>query len=217
MEIFLIVLIACFVGIIFISGASKQKAEDARKQRHEREKVAAQERISQRESQKKAYEQSLSEYCKSYGSTSRIISMEEYDIDKQIIAFESSGNVLIMGDVYKMKSILGCELIDNSHIIKGKETIVTSADPVDTLGKMDAASMLFGRKTGNVLGAATAEKKTTVTRAPDRKIEDYRINITIDNLSKPIVTIDTKSRSKASEIKALMDIIVYRNSQPSSL
>lgn len=37
MEIFLIVLIACFVGIIFISGASKQKADDARKQRYERE------------------------------------------------------------------------------------------------------------------------------------------------------------------------------------
>lgn len=203
----LILAAVLLVFIVIYSNKKEKKDKEQEAIRQEwRQKIADSTAKKQAE-----YDEGYADLVSKYGIPDKVISLRDGEISQQVMLFEGVERLFLCGRDVEMKSILSSELIDESIIVKGKETIKTTTDPWDTLGKMDGASMLLGRKTGNLVGAASAEKTTTVSRQPDRKIDAFSIKVTVDSLTDPVLVIKTDNRVKADELSALLEVIVHRN------
>lgn len=203
-------LVAFFVlvGIIVISENSKaQKKQEEAKQRNER--IAIQ-RHAEKEAKMILYADSHKKLISKHGTPDKTITLEEFDIQKEIIVFGKANRIWLLGKDLPMSDILSCDLNDNQRTVKGNISYETKT----STGNMAKRAIVGGVLTGGVgavVGGATARKETISKQENDRVIHDYTVFININNLSEPIVKICLGSDgSKANEIVGLMNVIINR-------
>ena len=191
------------IGIYFISTDDKRKKEIEEKKR----KLEEQKELLEKQKLDKIdkYNQEKEALVAKYGNPDKCISIEEYDLNKEIVVFGKVKRVFLLGEDLSFCSILGCTFSDNPQVKKG-EVKYSSAT------KTNNANMI-GRA---VVGGTTAAKDTVtvVTHANDTVIHDYTVVINVNSFSNPVVRIPLgKDGAKVNEIVGLMNVVINANNR----
>jgi hypothetical protein len=195
-----------------ISGAIWQNKKDEKEREERKRKQEEKKALKQVEFEQKmpVYNAKKDELVSKYGQPDKIITMEELNLEKEIIAFGSTNRIWIMGKDLPMNDILSCTFNDNHRTIKGSVSYETKT----STGNMAKRAIVGGVLTGGVgavIGGATARKETTAIQENDKVIHDYTVIININSLSEPIVKIPLGSDgAKVNEIVGLMNVIISR-------
>ena len=191
-----------------ISGSIWQNQKDA-KIRKEQE-LKRKERAIQREQRTLIYNQHYNELISKYGVPDKALIVEEHNLDTAIIAFGKVNRIWLLGKDLPMSDILGCTFSDNPRIKRGNMLCKTTTNTNDMIKRAWIGDFLHGEK-GAIIGGSTASKETVIKFGNDRTIHNYTVNININSLSNPIMTINLGSNAAAvNEIIGLMNVIINR-------
>ena len=206
----ILILIAVIIIIIFIVQTQKEnQTTSIQKQRSQESKAKREEDLQNRIIP--AYNSSRTELINKYGSPTKSIKIDQYDLNKEIIAFEESKRIWICGNDYPMKSILGCTFSDDKRIVKGLITSTTKANNGNMVKRAVVGDVLLGGA-GAVIGGATATKSTITTQEDDKVFHSYTVFVNVDSLSEPIINIQIgDNETKLNEIIGLVNVIINRN------
>ena len=206
---FILLMVAILCGIFFSFtywGTSKQRKINKNSQ----EEIQVQE-IIKFEKEKEEYASAMSDLVNKYGNPDKVISLNGYDINNDIIAFGNTKRVWIAGKDLQMSDILNCTYNDNSYIEKGAVSYETRTKN----GSMATRAIVGGVLTGGVgamVGGATAKKSTIVNQENDTLIHDYTVIINVNSLSEPIIRIPLGNDiDMVDDIVGLMNVIISRH------
>lgn len=198
--VFLIV-IAIIVGISDRQKVQEHKAREEEQRKKEKERLEA--KIQKYEAQKHAF-------LMKHGTPDKTIIVERYDINSEILVYENKKNLYLMGKDYGFNDIISCTFSDNSKIIRGKITSVTTSDTGNTIGRSIVGGVVAG-SAGAIIGGATSKKHTEFKQDDDTIIHDYTVIININSISEPVIRIHTGDDGRlTNEIVGLMNVIVAR-------
>jgi hypothetical protein len=172
--------------------------------------------------QQMAVEQKFSEdfelLVKKYGNCDKIIKLGD-DIEDCVMAFSSSQQLFIKGELVRFDSILNCYLIDNDTTITtttGRTDSTTQNNTGSTIGRAVVGGVVAGG-VGAIVGGATAKKETTSTHrstSVTKKKHDYVIVLEIRDIAQPIIKISCAENEDAScEILGMVNAIISLNQQ----
>lgn len=152
-----------------------------------------------------------------YGEITKIIPIEEDDLNKSIIVFEKTNCVVINGLEMSMDDILRCTYVDNTRTEKGAVAYESKTENGSLIKRAIVGNLLLG-SAGAIIGGATAKTTTTIVRQDNDTIyHDYTIIVNINSLSSPIIKINLgQDGSKVDEIIGLMNVIINRRNNASS-
>ena len=157
-----------------------------------------------------AYNQSRNDLINKYGNPVKSFILEQYNLNKEIIAFEESKRIWICGNDFPMKSILSCTFTDNQNVVKGQITSTTKTNTGNMVKRAVVGDVLLGGA-GAIIGGSTASKSTISTQENDKVIHDYTIILNVDSLAEPIIRVHIGSDGKlVNEIVGLMNVIIKR-------
>ena len=206
---FILLMVAILCGIFFSFtywGTSKQRKINKNSQ----EEIQVQE-IIKFEKEKEEYASAMSDLVNKYGNPDKVISLNGYDINNDIIAFGNTKRVWIAGKDLQMSDILNCTFNDKSYIEKGAVSYETRTKN----GSMATRAIVGGVLTGGVgamVGGATAKKSTIVNQENDTLIHDYTVIINVNSLSEPIIRIPLGNDiDMVDDIVGLMNVIISRH------
>lgn len=209
--IFVLVVLVLFMIIGAISSNVDQEKEQKRKEAREKRQKELEEKLEER---KKIYENKKSEQASRLGEADKIISIEEYDIDKEIAIFGQAKKIVLLGNEFPFSDILSCTAEDDYKIIKGKTeyTSQTKAKNGSTVGRAIVGGVLAG-SAGAIIGGSTAKKETTtmVHQKDDIIIHRYSVIVNVNSLTNPIITIPLwDDKAKLNEIVGLLNVIIKK-------
>jgi ABC-type multidrug transport system fused ATPase/permease subunit len=205
----ILLLIAIFAVIaIVISSQKDNKKREAQQKRSQELKAKREEDLKTRIIP--AYNESRTELINRYGNPTKVFLLEQYNLNKEIIAFEESKRIWICGNDFPMKSILSCTFTDDKKIVKGQITSTTKTNSGNMVKRAVVGDVLLGGA-GAVIGGSTARKSTITTQEDDKVVHDYTVIINVDSLSEPIIRVHIGSDGKTvNEIVGLMNVIINR-------
>lgn len=150
------------------------------------------------------------EFAKQYGNEKlKIIddlSLSTVNSLDYLYVFQQTETLIINNNPYKFNDILDYD-IEDTPTTKTGNVSTTKSNTGSMIGRAIVGDLVAGQA-GAIIGGSTG-KKTTITTGEDNLIHNYTINITINNLKKPIESINTKNDSKAtSEIVSILNIIL---------
>lgn len=205
---FILLMIAVLCGIFF--GFTYWGTSEERKTNKSKEEEAHVQKIIKFEKEKEEYASAMSGLVNKYGKPDKVISLNGYDINHDIIAFGNVKRVWITGKDLQMSDILNCTVHDNSYIEKGAVSYETRTNN----GSMATRAIVGGVLTGGVgamVGGATAKKSTVVNQKNDTLIHDYTVIINVNSLSEPIIRIPLDDDiDMVDDIVGLMNVIISR-------
>ena len=209
--IFVLVVLVLFMIIGAISSNVDQEKEQKRKEAREKRQKELEEKL---EEKKKIYENKKIEQASRLGEVDKVISIEEYDIDKEIAIFGQTEKIVLLGNEFSFFDILSCTAEDDYKIIKGKTeyTSQTKAKNGSTVGRAIVGGVLAGGA-GAIIGGSTAKKETTtlVHQKDDIIIHRYSVIVNVNSLSNPIITIPLGAdKAKLNEIVGIMNVIIKK-------
>lgn len=184
-------------------------------QRKEEENLRKQELLEQKrieeEKARLAIEKRKNELIEKYGNIDRTIVLSndrtEYDLDRDIIVFGGSKHILIEGVDYKFSDILNCELEDDKTVTKGRSYATTQLS--SGTRTMVALDTLAGRSDWATADAASGNKVTVTHKEPDIIKHQYKVHITTNNLSNPLITLYFLSNGKlARDVNSLITAVI---------
>jgi len=206
--ILLILTVSLIIAIIHSAKKEDKKREDKDKKMKESE--------AEREAELQnviipAYNNARSQLIDKYGNPAKVFVLEQYNLDKEIIAFEESKRIWICGKDFEMKSILSCTFTDDVKVVKGQIISTTKTKSGNMVKRAVVGDVLLGGA-GAVIGGSTAKKSTITTQEDDKVYHDYTVVINVDSLSDPIIRVHLGSDGKTlNEIVGLMNVIIQRN------
>ena len=157
-----------------------------------------------------AYNESRMEIINKYGNPTKVFVLEQYNLNKEIIAFEESKRIWICGYDFPMKSILSCTFTDNQKVVKGQITSTTKTNSGNMVKRAVVGDVLLGGA-GAIIGGSTASKSTITTQENDIIYHNYTLIINVDSLSEPIIRVNMGSDdTTVNEIVGLMNVIINR-------
>jgi len=157
-----------------------------------------------------AYNESRTKLIDKNGRPTKAFILEQYNLNKEIIAFEESKRIWICGRDYQMKSILSCTFTDDVKVIKGQITSTTKTNSGNMVKRAVVGDVLLGGA-GAIIGGSTASKSTITMQEDDKIYHDYTVVINVDSLSEPIIRVHVGSDGKTvNEIVGLMNVIINR-------
>lgn len=153
---------------------------------------------------------------KGHGKCDKIVKMGD-NIEDCVIAFFSSQQLFIKGDLVKFESILRCYLIDNDTTITtstGRTDSTTQNNTGSTVGRAIVGGMVAGG-VGAIIGGTTAKKETVSTHrttSVTKTKHDYVVVLEIKDIVKPIIKIPCAENEDAScEILGMVNAIISLN------
>jgi Na+-transporting methylmalonyl-CoA/oxaloacetate decarboxylase gamma subunit len=206
--ILLILTVSLIIAIIHSAKKEDKKREDKDKKMKESE--------AEREAELQnviipAYNNARSQLIDKYGNPAKVFVLEQYNLDKEIIAFEESKRIWICGKDFEMKSILSCTFTNDVKVVKGQIISTTKTKSGNMVKRAVVGDVLLGGA-GAVIGGSTAKKSTITTQEDDKVYHDYTVVINVDSLSDPIIRVHLGSDGKTlNEIVGLMNVIIQRN------
>ena len=136
-----------------------------------------------------------------------------------VVVNEENKYIVIKNKIYEFKDILGFETKDDTEVITSSYTT-----PPTTITRTNTGSMmgrtvvggLVGGTAGALLGGLTAVKASEfrggVTTTTTKTKHKYTINITTNNLKKPVVSIKLGEDNKTTEqLAGILSVIVNMN------
>ena len=141
------------------------------------------------------------------------------DNDNWLLINKHAKKITINHNLYNFEDILGYKLTDDAqsiqHISSTSSTAETRTDTGNMLGRA-AIGGIIGGTAGAIIGGATAKRNTT-TVTPGASVtseikHNYRIDVTIDNLSHPLETILIGDNTEIANQVAFILEIIHRNS-----
>lgn len=207
-----ITLVVGTVLIIIVVIISSQKDKEKKAERDRKNKEAKVKREEQLQNVIiPAYNDSRTELIDKYGNPTKVFVLEQYNLDREIIAFEASKRIWICGKDFQMKDILNCTFTDDKRIVKGQIISTTKTNNGNMVKRAVVGDVLLGGA-GSVIGGSTAKKSTITTQEDDKVYHDYTIVINVDSLSEPIIRVHIGSDEKTvNDIIGLMNVIINRN------
>lgn len=196
------------IGIIvlFFSYAlySGRKEEKAKKQR-------MQNRIERDKRLKEEHNIQLEKLTQKFGSPVTVDI--NYANGKYFSMFEQSRKLIINDQELDFTDLLSYQIRDNSTVVQSASVAKTTTDSSNMLGRVIIGGMVGG-ETGAIIGAATANKTTTITESTSYTKHDYRIIIFIKILSaKPIEMRIGKDQRITDQIANVLSVILEANKQ----
>ncbi len=203
--------------IVIVFFLLSQQAKENREQERERQKQIRQKKREEEAEQKHQYEISKNKLIEKYGEPSNSIVIEENNLNKEVIFFEKAQRIWLFQYDLPFSAILACRLTDSVEEDDDIE-IDSSTDTEDILGRALVGGALFGSE-GAIVGGATAKQHHTVHRYSSDAYHEYKIFITIDNLSNPliVVNLDEDYEETVNLIMSSMKVIIERNKRGHSL
>ena len=142
------------------------------------------------------------------GTPDKTIVVRELDLNSEIHVYEHSKKVFIMGKEYSFKDVLACSLSSRERIEKGNIISVTESNNGSVAGRAIVGGIIAG-PAGAIIGGSTADKRTEISQDDDKVVRDYTVNITMNSISDPIITIHTGEDVKlTNEVVSLMKVII---------
>ena len=130
-----------------------------------------------------------------------------FNKDTDIIVFGQSKKLMMFGQTYDFKDILGCTLADNKYIVHGKTHSATTVSSWDRL--LSFANTIAGNEEWQNQIIGTAQRNTVTVRGNDQEIHDITICVNVNSLANPIVNIHIGNDTLlANEMAALFNVIV---------
>ncbi len=198
--------------IIAITANAKEEFEEEKQRKIQVENK----RRAARAIQKQEYEELKNKLIEKYGTPTNCIIIEENNLNKEIIIFEENRRVWLLEEDLPFSAILSCRVTDNIEVDEGDIEIDSTIDSDDMLGRAIVGGTLFG-DAGAIVGGATAKQNHMIYRYPADVFHDYRVYITIDDLSTPLIIIDLgDDEETTSLIMSSMKIIIERNKRGDS-
>ena len=165
------------------------------------------------EIKKKKDKEILDSYIEKYGPISKSI---QYGMisDRVIHVFESSATIMIAGTPYRFEDIVSFDVTDNSTVIYSGRTANTETNTGSMIGRSIVGGIVGGG-VGSIIGGATASKSTKISGQTAKTFHDYTINITVNDLSNPLVELRLKEdpEKALNKIVSVLTIIVKRNNE----
>ena len=130
-----------------------------------------------------------------------------FNKDTDIIVFGQSKKLMMFGQTYDFKDILGCTLADNKYIVHGKTHSATTVSSWDRL--LSLANTIAGDEDWQNQILGTAQRNTVTVRGNDHEVHDITICVNVNSLANPIVNIHIGNDTLlANEMVALFNVIV---------
>lgn len=130
-----------------------------------------------------------------------------FNKDTDIIVFGQSKKLMMFGQTYDFKDILGCTLADNKYIVHGKTHSATTVSSWDRL--LSLANTIAGDEDWQNHVIGTAQRNTVTVRGNDHEVHDITICVNVNSLSNPLVNIHIGNDTLlANEMAALFNVIV---------
>ncbi len=206
---FAIIIVLGFFLAVFHWNYKESEAQSEARQKRSQELKAKQEEVLQTRIIP-AYNKSRTELINKYGNPVKAFVLEQYNLNKEIIAFEESKRIWICGNDFPMKSILSCTFKDDQTVVKGQITSTTKTNSGNMVKRAVVGDVLLGGA-GAIIGGSTASKSTITTQENDKVVHDYTVVINVDSLSEPIIRVHIGSNEKTvNEIVGLMNVIINR-------
>lgn len=208
-EVLLNPIFVCVFGGFIICGLiiiiRMSDAQEAKRKEQKRLK-----REQKRKEQTEAYNNQKNQFLEVNGTPDKTIIIKELDINSEIIVYENSNRVFIMGKEYSFKDIISCTFSDTPRVIKGKVTAITKNKNGNVIGRAIVGDLVAG-SAGAIIGGTTAKKHTEFIQGDDRTIHDYTVIINMNSISEPIIRIHTGDNGTlTNEIVGLMNVIITR-------
>lgn len=205
--IIVLFIIIIFVGAFVIGIIVNSSQEEERKKKKEQKRLEREQRIKE---QTEAYNNQKKQFLEVNGTPDKTIILKELDINSEIIAYENSKRVFIMGKEYAFKDIISCTFSDNPRVIKGRVTAITKNKNGNVIGRAIVGDLVAG-SAGAIIGGTTAKKHTEFIQGDDRTIHDYTVIINMNSISEPVIRIHTgENGTLTNEIVGLMNVIITR-------
>lgn len=222
----IIIVIICIVAIIFSSNKIESTPTDKKYAEKEYVDLLAEFNRKQEEDPGILFastadmlaekHQKYNTLIKQFGECSANIELIESNSsceNSNMLIFEQSSMIVLLGKEYKFSDILGCSLADDAT----SETITTTTgDAKTSTGSMIGRAVVGGILTGGlgaVAGAATA-KKSINTDATSQTItkHQYTIYVNVNSLENPTIKICVGDDSeKAYKLVSIFNVIIERN------
>lgn len=141
------------------------------------------------------------------------------DDNNWIIVNEHAEKIIINHHLYNFKDIIDYQITDDAQSIQHFNNITSTSETHTSTGDMlgrAAVGSILGGTAGAIIGGATAKKSTT-TITPGYSVKtkiqhNYRIDVTINNLSHPLETMLLGDNTQiTNQVSSLLGIIVARN------
>ena len=190
-----VVVVACLIY------GNKQKEKEKEKQERER---------LQREAKQAEYIAQKKQFLSANGMPDKTIIIEEFDLNSEILVYEQSKKVFILGKEFPFKDVLACSVSSQERIIKGNIISVTESNNGSVAGRAIIGGIIAG-PAGAIIGGSTADKRTEISQDDDKVVRDYTINITMNSITNPIINIHTGENDKlTNEVVSLMNVIISK-------
>ncbi len=192
--------------------AEKRKAEEEKRKAEEEKRKAEEERkMIELEKEKRTHEE-INEIVRINGRPDKIYRYNPdnrfvFNKDTDIIVFGQSKKLMMFGQTYDFKDILGCTLADNKYIVHGKTHSATTVSSWDRL--LSLANTIAGDENWQNQIIGTAQRNTVTVRGNDHEVHDITICVNVNSLANPIVNIHIGNDTLlANEMAALFNVIV---------
>ena len=179
----------------------------------EKQKMLIQEEERQR---RKVLDDAKALVIAEYGEiTKEIILRYSNNLDDRILIFSEKSVIRIYNKAYKFSDILGYTVTDNkSTIIEGgNSSSITTTSTGSLVGRAVVGGVLLGG-VGAIAGATSAKKNIETISGNQivSETHNYTIHINVNDLSSPIVSINTKSsEERTQEIIGVLNILINKN------
>lgn len=145
--------------------------------------------------------------------------------EKRIVVNEKNQIIVIDEEVFDWSDIISFDIKDNRTVCTSSFTTPGLAKTTTDTGSMLGRAVVGGLVSGGigaVIGGATASKTTTIrngkTTTTSETTHDYSINITVNRIKNPIITIPLGPKEDLVEqIAGVLSVIINQNNQADSV
>lgn len=195
------------VAVIVLLVAQRKIAE---KRRWEAEEERWQKERERQQAVKEACRAARAKFIREHGEPDKMLVIDDSELNSEIMVYDKQQKVFILGKEYAYSDVLGCTFSDSPHIIRGQVSSRTETDSSDVISRALIGDLLAGSK-GAIIGGATAKTNTVYHHEPDITVHDYTVVINVNNISEPVIRINTGGNEQlTNEIVGVMNIIISR-------
>lgn len=210
--------IALLVFLIWIAGTDKQLEKEAKKEQERQEVQNAWE--SEWKARQDAYNaaksKAIEELEARWGPCTKDIYVDyskEFTLKDRIYVFETAEKIVLDGNCYDFKDIIGFSLINKSKTIYNAYTTMKSQKDLGGMIVRGVAGKMIGGDVGAIIGAMSADEECDYETEYDSEIEnEYKIYINVNSIASPTITLNIgDEEDDAYEIANLLNVIMTRN------
>ena len=213
---FLLIIVGISIVILFIwlqRQSTELEKEEAEKAKHETWK---QEFEAREEAYRTAQSEALVEMEAKWGNCTKDIFVDHssiFTLKDRLYVFEEVGKIILGGNEYDFKDIIGFSMVNNSKTVYNAYTTGSSSKDVGGMIGRGVIGKMIGGDMGAAIGAMSADDEYEYNTEYDSEVEnDYKIYVNVDSISSPTVVLNIGSdEDGAFEIANLLNVIIKRN------